>query len=75
MNASRRQICLYVSVALGTLFVSYAAASAEASRTIPATYNVVHFGAKADGQTKDTLAVQRAIVTCSEKGGGTVYFP
>jgi polygalacturonase len=35
----------------------------------------VEFGAKADGGAKDTRAIQKAIETCSQRGGGTVYFP
>lgn len=38
-------------------------------------YNVIDFGAVGDGHTKDTQAVQLAINTCSENGGGTVYIP
>jgi polygalacturonase len=41
----------------------------------PAYYNVINFGAKADGQVKDTYFVQNAIDSCSARGGGTVYFP
>jgi hypothetical protein len=37
-------------------------------------FNVVQYGAKADGMTKDTKAIQSAIDSAAEKGG-TVYFP
>ena len=38
-------------------------------------YNVKTFGAKADGQTLDTPAINRAIDSAAAAGGGTVYFP
>lgn len=37
-------------------------------------FNVIHFGAKGDGMTKDTQAIQSAIDAAAEKGG-TVFFP
>ena len=37
--------------------------------------NVRHFGAKADGKTLDSPAINKAIEAAAAKGGGTVFFP
>jgi Glycosyl hydrolases family 28 len=39
------------------------------------TYNVRNFGAKGDGRTLDTKAVQAAIDRCNQDRGGTVLVP
>jgi polygalacturonase len=39
------------------------------------TYNITDFGAIGDGKTDNSAAIQRAINTCSENGGGTVLIP
>ena len=37
-------------------------------------YNVKDFGAVADGESLCTLAVQKAVDACYQKGGGIVRF-
>ena len=39
------------------------------------TYNVKDFGAKADGKTIDSPAINKTIEEAAKNGGGTVYFP
>ncbi|BAV06476.1 polygalacturonase [Filimonas lacunae] len=39
------------------------------------TYNIVTFGAKADGKTNNTAAIQQAIDKASQEGGGQVLVP
>jgi hypothetical protein len=38
-------------------------------------YDVASYGAKADGKTLNTRAINQAISACSAAGGGTVLFP
>ncbi|MCX7872343.1 MAG: glycosyl hydrolase family 28 protein [Verrucomicrobiae bacterium] len=38
-------------------------------------FNVKNFGASGDGKTSDTAAINKAVETCSAKGGGRVGFP
>ncbi|HQZ97448.1 MAG TPA: glycoside hydrolase family 28 protein [Pyrinomonadaceae bacterium] len=38
-------------------------------------FNIRDYGAKGDGTTLDTAAINKAIETAASKGGGTVYFP
>jgi len=75
MNAHHTHLCFWVFVAAGNLPLVCAAASGNGPQAPPAAYKVTDFGAKADAQTKDTPAIQKALDACSENGGGTVYFP
>lgn len=39
------------------------------------TFNIVTYGAQADGITLNTISINKAIATCSQKGGGVVLVP
>jgi polygalacturonase len=46
-----------------------------AAGTTPKVFDVRQSGAKGDGKTMDTAAVQKALDECGAAGGGTVKFP
>ncbi len=63
-----------VAPLLAALLVAIAGPSLVASQ-LPLVYDVRAFGARGDGQTIDTPAIQAAIDRAAAAGGGTVYLP
>ena len=53
---------------------SFAADSASPATT-PTVFNAMQFGAIGDGKTLDSPAINRAIASASQAGGGTVFMP
>lgn len=84
VSVSRRQWLSKVSlpalgatVGLGLLDKSAnAGIKGESDHTLGVrTYNIKDFGAKGDGKTLDTKAIQAAINQCNKEQGGTVLVP
>ncbi len=61
-----------LSFLLSFLFISIVS-SAQIKNT--AVFNIKVFGAKGDGKTVDSKAINDAIAAASQQGGGTVLFP
>ncbi|HTX35661.1 MAG TPA: glycosyl hydrolase family 28 protein [Bryobacteraceae bacterium] len=74
--ASRRRWLGWISGAtVGAGLLPAAAAPAEGSTAGTRTYNITDFGAKGDGKTLATQALQAAIDACHKDQGGTVLVP
>ena len=70
-NFTRRSLLL----AVPGMGVVPALIKAEVPEAVKNAWNVREFGAKGDGRTLDTKAIQAAIEACHKGGGGIVYFP
>lgn len=74
-SVSRRKWVGLLSASSLTAGVLAAAPAASGSAPGARTHNITDFGAKGDGKTLDTQAVQRAIDACHAEQGGTVLVP
>jgi polygalacturonase len=78
-HAMRRDFLRVGSLGVaGAALPAFASAKADRPDTVspvPGVFNVRNYGARGDGKTLDTAAVNRAIEAASTAGGGMVYFP
>jgi polygalacturonase len=81
MIAMKRSLLFFIALCLLTvgLPICLIGIKSQESRAqtkkSEADYDVRAFGAKGDGQTLDTAAINQAIEAAAAKGGGTVRFP
>lgn len=60
----------------GGAFPAEAAQLAKGGKsTVPMYFDVRNFGARGDGRTTDTTAINAAVLAAEAAGGGTVFFP
>jgi polygalacturonase len=75
----KRPLLLFIALSLLTaghpVWLIKNETSRAQTRKSETDYDVRAFGAKGDGQTLDTAAINRAIETAAANGGGTVRFP
>lgn len=68
-------LSLALCAAVTAMWSTEVSARRQTTSNRPSEYNVLDFGAKADGKADDTYAIQRAIDYVMDHGGGTLFFP
>jgi polygalacturonase len=76
MKTKKHLVSVVLALAVLPFLASGPAAdSAVQLKRVTTTYDVKAFGARGDGKTLDTPAVNKAIEAAALAGGGTVHFP
>src|SRR5262245_8147360 len=65
---------ILATIGLVTIPAYLSSSSAQVTEKAP-VFNVKSYGARADGKTLDTSAINKSIEAAAAAGGGTVYFP
>ena len=73
MNTPSRRAALILLAAAASMLVT-PAGKAQGSPSAP-VFDVRNYGAKGDGVTLNTAALNKTIEACAKAGGGTVYVP
>jgi polygalacturonase len=76
INMIKSGLCFF-----GILAISFSNAQKKSAVVVQSpvfkkdTFNIIKFGAKPDGVTLNTKAINDAIIACNKKGGGVVLVP
>src|SRR6201996_5338577 len=64
-----------INLFMAAIFIIAGQSAKADNAPVTGSYNVRDYGAKGDGKTLDSKAINRAITAAAQSGGGTVYLP
>lgn len=72
MSIPKLSVLSFISIFLCYVPHNCLGSSSNKQNTKHTSYNIVDYGAVGDGTTMNTVAIESAINSCTESGGGTV---